>query len=171
MNSRVYKFFIAIQAVIIFSCNNVSERAVSFNDSMMMRQDTIISLFDSVEKYLLKKEIMNISNLREMLLRRIESETERLKRKSYNEEFHMYKEELIELMQTYRDIASADFQRLISIYTTDEDSLVSDSVVAFNNLIDRINNRLQENTQKFSEFQKDFALKYKFELTENREKH
>lgn len=152
--------------VLLLSCNNSAPDAVKYNDELVMKQDSIVSLIDSLDQLIIQRDTIKMLEFQKHVVHVIDDKIESVNKYNDFEGNGDFKNAVIKLFTNYKSIVSEKYHTVISISLLNQVSFEKDSLDKFNNTIKEINTEFSESLEEFLEAQKKFAEKYKFSLVE-----
>lgn len=153
--------------VIIYSCKETSTLAVKYNDEMMNHQDTIVSMIDSLDQLIIRRDTVHLLDFQKEIIKKIDQKIDLLNTAAIPEEGDSYKEAIHTLFNSYKTIVEEKYSQVISITLMSHLNLENDTIEKFNQLINEINQDFSLNIETFLKAQKEFAEKNKFSLVED----
>lgn len=158
-------FIIAVIFTLFVSCGPSKDDAVKYNDAIVEQEMLIINKEDSLIEAISRNQSDKAERLYKDFVSQINSSTEKINKTDAFDHEKAFREAALELFKSYKSAAENEYADMMKItripdevYTKeDDDKLIDLSKTVF----DKLNIELG----KFSKAQKNFADKYKLELT------
>jgi hypothetical protein len=159
-------YYITGIILILSSCKESTIEAVNYNDFMIQKQDSVVSLIDSLDKLIIRRDTLNMQGFQETLISEINLKIAAIQKLEPFEENDAFKNAAISLFTSYKDVVHTKYSQVIAISMLSQLSLEKDTLDKFNRLINEINDEFSKNLEIFLIHQKEFARKNNFSLVE-----
>ena len=169
------KIFISIigllfLSTIIVSCSPSANDAIKYNDELVSLQNKVYEKESALLDAISKNTPDKLDTLFANLSKQINESTKKVEALSNFDGKSDMKDAVLKIFSTYKNIAGNEYKNMIS-YSKIPDSLYTpgddDKVLELSKKID---DKINKSIDDFIRLQKQFAAKYKFELTDNNQK-
>jgi CHASE3 domain sensor protein len=161
------KFLFLSIAFFFFACNNKTDKAIEYNDSIISLQQRIVKLFNQLDSSFADTINHTYLNKFNELKNEIKNQLQKVDSFENFDGSNEFKERYKKLLSVYNQVLIEDYQKLISYYSMPDSEFTQQIVDEFNNTYKTANEKIDKALNDFIEFQKNFAKKYGFTLIEN----
>ncbi len=159
-------YYLTSIILLLSSCKNVALEAVNYNDAMIQKQDSIVSMIDSLDQLIIQRDTIKLPDFQKSIINTIDKKIESVKESENFEGNDSFKNAVLTLFNSYRDIVQNKYSKIISISLLPQVNFEKDTLDKFNRLIKEINEDFSKSLDIFLQYQKEFASQNKFSLVE-----
>lgn len=153
-------------ASLLTSCAPSKEEAMNYNDNIIKEQKKVINAENAVIRAIKDKnmDILVIQGLYEALSKQVDESLATIDKMDKFDGKTDFKDAALKFMKTYREVVSKDYKAWIENLKIPLDKLTNEDLSQEKIIVADINRKLDNANSDFINAQKDFALKYKFQL-------
>lgn len=155
-------------SVLIISCSPTTEDAIKYNDALIDQQTKVIQAEDALIQAISENNPEILDEALNKLTKQITSSEEAVNKMSKFDGKSDYKDAALSLFKAYKSAAEKEYPEIIKIAKTPNDQYTQDMDDQLMALSKTVDERLNKEIEAFVAKQKEFAEKYKFELTKNK---
>jgi|YNPMSStandDraft_1061717.scaffolds.fasta_scaffold00378_10 hypothetical protein len=157
-------FILIVLSFFVYACSNLTNEAIKYNDLIIERQQKIVSLFNKLDSSFVdtinKSYIQNL----EILKKEIENQFTFIDTIASFNGSDEYKNEYKTLLNAYYETLNNEYQNMIEWNSLPNEQFTKEVSDKFYKTYENANKKIEKAVNKFIEFQKSFAQKYKFNL-------
>lgn len=165
------KFFTVSLSLLFFaifftSCAPTKEEAMNYNDNIIKEQKKVINAENELIRAIKNKDIdvIVLDGLYKGLSNQINESTAQLEKMDKFDGKTDFKDAALTLMKKYREVVNTDYKAWMDNLKIPLDKLTDADISQEKIIVADINRKLNNANADFVNAQKDFALKYKFQL-------
>ena len=157
-------------SVILVSCGPSTNDAIKYNDELVKQQNKVYEKESALLDAISKNTPDKLDTLFVKLSKQIDESSKTVEAMSNFDGKSDMKDAVLKIFSIYKNITGNEYKNMISyskipdsLYTPGDDDKVLD-------LSKKIDDKINQSIEEFIKLQKQFAIKYKFELTDNTQK-
>ncbi len=149
----------------IVACVPSTEKAMEYHDKIIKQQTLISENFDKLNDTYNVYIAEEMNAAFESALKQIEESTKKVEKIKAFDEDKVFRKAFLEAFKVYKSVLETEHKRIIELYVLPISKYQDDEIEELKNLRDKALERVDEIQDKLIIVEKEFAKKYKFELT------
>lgn len=162
MNKVLTSVFALFIVVALQSCGPTPEDAIKYNDSIIDQVNLVINSDKILES--MNKEVADMTSASESLIKQINSSIDIVKKGGGFDGKTDFMDMAIKYLTAYKGVVEGEYKEMIAINSKPSEQITEEDDTKYQKMQEESDKKMQTASDEFDKFQKDFAVKYKFQI-------